>query len=70
MTLPMEQLGAQFLLEQLHLPAERWLRDAQHRRRLGDVPEIGDVHEISNLPEVHYTPDPAPIIGCPAAVPG
>ena len=44
---------AEFVLQPLHLPRQRRLRDAQMRRGAGDAAEFGDTDEIAEAAQFH-----------------
>lgn len=48
-----KELGAQFLFEDLDLPAQGGLGDVEGLRRPAEIPELGDIDEITNLSDVH-----------------
>ena len=48
-----QQMQAEFLFHQLHLPAERGLRHPQFVGRTGETPQFGDAQEIAELADVH-----------------
>ena len=53
---PGEQLGAQFMLEQLDLAAERRLRHPQRIGGLAEAAELRHATERPELPDIHCLP--------------
>ena len=50
-----EQLDAELVLELLHLPAERRLRDVQAGGGAPEVQLLGDGHEVTQMAQLHTT---------------
>jgi hypothetical protein len=55
--IPFQKRHPQFLFQITNLPAERWLRDTELRRRLREVQQFGDDHEIAEVSEFHLFGD-------------
>ena len=51
-----EKRDAEPLLEALHVPAQRRLRDVEMHRGARDAAELGDAHEVIKTPDVHGLP--------------
>ncbi len=51
--LAVEQLEAEFLLELLDLPAQRWLRDIEPFGRPGEAALLRHCDEILEVPKIH-----------------
>lgn len=49
----LKQRRAEFALESMELPAERWLRDVQPARRAPNVLFLGDGYEVLKLVQAH-----------------
>ena len=50
---PVDQLGAELLLEPSHLRADPGLADVHTLGRAGEVRLLGDGHEVLELPQLH-----------------
>jgi hypothetical protein len=50
---PVDQLGAELVLEAPHLCADAGLADVHALGRAGEVRRLGDRHEVLELPQLH-----------------